>query len=765
MSLAVTADQHALAQSVAAFARKIAPLSQTREHLSEYAAGTAPTEVWTALCEQGLHALHLPAEHGGDDCGLATLAVAVEQLSTAMFPGQYLSTVTASALAMAARAQSLLADFGTGMTGAVVTGPDLQATREDDGWVVSGISDPAIGLPGAGRVVVRAAVAGDSAAELWFWLSSDDHRDAGRPGADSSGPVGEPQLPTGAVASIRFTTAEAVDLTRSLGRAEFDAYSVDAARVLDGIDPAVAELWTTTLAAAEATGICRWCLDTTVEYIRVRHQFGRPIGSFQAVQHKAALMLVRADVASAVTWDAARAETQPAQQQLLAAANAALTVLPAAIDQAVDCVSLLGGIGFTWEHDAHLYWRRAIALAALVGGGDASARALGERALLAERDFTFVAADTLPGLRTTVGAALDAVAAIPDDEIPSEGWSPARGGRRRARLTAAGLVAPHWPSPYGLDAGPAEQAVIAEEFARRGLRQPELGIGAWVLPTLIEHGDDAQRAQFVTATMLGDIIWCQLFSEPGAGSDLAGLSTAARKVDGGWIINGQKVWNSQAQDADWAVCLARTDADVPQHAGLTYFLIPMNAEGVDVRPLRQVTGIWEFNEVFLDEVFVPDSQVVAQPGDGWRIAVTTLSNERVAMGSATFGHGSSALVRRLLESGDHAGTRDDAVRVLGRNTALELSVAALNLRDVVARMNDMADGNGSSNSIKKVWNAIAQRDASRALASILGPRATIGHPEQPYTFDFLGLPAILFGGGTIEIQLNIIARRVLGLPR
>ncbi|MFI1239836.1 acyl-CoA dehydrogenase family protein [Nocardia salmonicida] len=757
--MSVTADQRALAHSVAAFARKIAPLSQTREHLSEYAVGAAPTEVWTALCEQGLHALHLPTAQGGDDCGLATLAVVVEQLSTAMFPGPYLSTVTASALAMAARAQPLLADFGAGMTGSVVTGPDLRATRDGDGWVVSGVSDPALGLPGAGRVVVRAGVVGDPAASLWFWL------DPGDTGADSSGPVGEPRLPAGAVAPIRFTTAEAVDLTRSLGRAEFDAYPVDAARVLDGIDPAVAELWTTTLAAAEATGICRWCLDTTVEYIRVRHQFGRPIGSFQAVQHKAALMLVRAEVASAVTWDAARAETQPTEQRLLAAANAALTVLPAAIDQAVDCVSLLGGIGFTWEHDAHLYWRRAIALAAVVGGEDAAARALGERALLAERDFSFVDADTLPELRATVGGVLDAVAALADDEIPSEGWAPARGGARRAVLADAGLVAPHWPRPYGLGAGPAEQAVIAEEFARRGLERTELGIGAWVLPTLIEHGDDEQREQFVTATMLGDIIWCQLFSEPGAGSDLAGLSTAARKVDGGWIINGQKVWNSQAQDADWAVCLARTDTDVPRHAGLTYFLIPMNADGVEVRPLRQVTGIWEFNEVFLDEVFVPDSQVVAKPGDGWRIAVTTLSNERVAMGSATFGHGSSTLVRRLLEFGDHTGTRDDAVRVLGRNTALELSVAALNLRHVVDTMNDMADGNGSSNSIRKVWNAIAQRDATRALASILGPRAAIGHPEQPYTFDFLGLPAILFGGGTIEIQLNIIARRVLRLPQ
>lgn len=171
----------------------------------------------------------------------------------------------------------------------------------------------------------------------------------------------------------------------------------------------------------------------------------------------------------------------------------------------------------------------------------------------------------------------------------------------------------------------------------------------------------------------------------------------------------------------------------------------MDTEGVDVRPLRQVTGIWEFNEVFLDQVFVPYDQVVANPGDGWRIAVTTLSNERLAMGSATFGHGSSTLVRRLLDSGDYAGSRDDTIRVLGRNTALELSVAALNLRNALTQLNGIADTDTVANSVRKVWHALAQREASRALTSVLGPRAALGHPEQPYTFDLLGLPAILFG--------------------
>lgn len=744
MPLAVDADQHALAESVAAFARKLAPISHTREHLHHYAAGSVDTEVWAALCAQGLHSLHLPAEYGGDECGLATLAVVAEQLSAALFPGPYLSTVTASALAMLAEsgAEQLLEDFGAGTTGVVLTGHGVRATRTPEGWMVSGDSDPAPGLPGVERVLARADIDGTPDASLWFWFTTADTSDA-----------------------VRMITSESVDLTRSVGHAEFDDYPVRATQVLDGIDPAAAELWTVALAAAEASGVSTWCLDTAVEYISVRKQFGRPIASFQAVAHKAARMLVRAEVTTAAAWDAARADTQPPAQQRLAAAHAARTAMPAAIDQALECISLLGAIGFTWEHDAHLYWRRAISLAAAIGGEDLWARRLGERALIAQRDFSFVTPRSLPDLRERVGAVLDAVAALPDDEMPSAGWAPARGAARRALLVAAGLVAPHYPRPYGLAAGPYEQAVIAEEFARRELTQPELGIGGWVLPTLLDHGSPAQRERFVADTLHGRIIWCQLFSEPGAGSDLAGLSTIATKVDGGWTLNGQKVWNSQAQEADWAICLARTDPSAPKHAGLTYFLIRMDSAGIDVRPLRQATGIWEFNEVFFDEVFVPDSQVVANPGDGWRIAAGTLSSERLAMGSATFGHGSSALARRLLESGDHTGSREDALHVLGRTTALELSVAALNLRNALTLLHGVADGNAVGNSVRKVWHALAQREASRAVTSILGPRAALGDPDQPYAVDFLGLPAVMFGGGTIEIQLDIIARRVLKLPR
>ncbi|MEV6278921.1 acyl-CoA dehydrogenase [Nocardia sp. NPDC051832] len=740
MPLAIDDDEHAVAESIAAFARRHAPIGETRSRLDDYRRGLDPGELWRQVLAQGLHTLHLPARHGGSDCGLPMLAVVVEQLGKALFPGPYLPTVLAGALAAEIGADDLLAAYAAGATGAVVTGAALVAHPRAGEWRVSGISDPAIGLPGADKALVAVR---NSAQTIWFWLDAD--------AIDS------------AAATLIVDTA--LDLTRSMGRLEFHDFAVPAAAVVSGIDPARTDLIVAALLGAEASGIAAWCVDTAVAHIRTRRQFGRVVASFQAVQHKAALMLVRAEVACAAAWDSARAAGDSTDQQRLAAAHAALTALPAAVDQALECVTLLGAIGFSWEHDAHLFWRRAISIAAVAGTEDRWAARLGATALTCERDFTFVDADTLPLLRAEVGATLDEVVALPDDDRPAAGWAPARGGARRARLAAAGLVAPHYPAPHGLDAGPREQAVIAAEFARRGLPQPALGIAEWVLPTLLTHGTEEQRARFVIPTLQGRLVWCQLFSEPGAGSDLAGLSTRARRAAGGWRLTGQKVWNTQAAEADWGVCLARTDPDAPKHAGLTYFLVDMRAPGVTVRPFRQATGVPEFNEVFLDEVFVADDCVVAGPGDGWRLAVSTLSNERMAMGTAAFGHGSARLVRHMLRRGDHAGTESEAQRVLGRNTAREMSVAALNLRAALTRLHRPGSTDAAATSIRKVFHAMAQRESSRALLSVLGPLGSIDSDQAPYAIDYLGLPAVLIGGGTLEIQLTVIAQRILGLPR
>ena len=308
--------------------------------------------------------------------------------------------------------------------------------------------------------------------------------------------------------------------------------------------------------------------------------------------------------------------------------------LGAAAHCAKECIQLLGGIGFTWEHDAHLYLKRAMANLQLVAGGDVGALEHEVAALAIAGSRRNLAADLPPeaeSLREEIRAVVAEVAAAGDAD-------------RRAAIAEAGLIMPHWPAPWGRGASPLEQLVIDEELAAAGVPRPHLAVGAWALPTLIAHGTPEQQERWVRPTLHGRLNWCQLFSEPGAGSDLAALSTRAERVEGGWVLNGQKVWTSLAQMADFGICLARSDPEAPKHAGITYFIVDMHAEGLDIRPLRELTGAAMFNEVFFNDVFVPDDAVVGVPGDGWRIGRTTLANERVSMSTgASFGPGVESL--------------------------------------------------------------------------------------------------------------------------
>ena len=751
MPLALSPEHRDLAATVAAWARRAATTESTRAQLDALGVGER-SDSWDGLVAQGLHAIHLPEERGGAGAALPDLVVVVEELGRSLYPGPFLSTVTASAVAASMdgndQVHQLVEEYAEGATGALIHAPGLTARADGDDWIIDGTSAPVLGLPGADAVLVRADQSDPDLVPVWFRFRQN----------------AEPE-------TSRVHVDQPSDLTRSVGRLELTGHRVDAADVLPTPETDHVDLVVLALLGADASGVARWLLDTTTEYVKTREQFGKPIGSFQAVQHKTAMMLVRAEIICAAAWDAARACDQPLDQQRLAAAQVAVSALPAAVDTAVECISLLGGIGFTWEHDAHLYWRRAISLASAAGTEDRWLARLGELAVTSERDFSFVDEHTLPELAADVSAVLDAVLALPDDGVPASGWAPSFGGSRQAALAKAGLVAPHYPEPWGRAADTEQQAVIANEFTRRGLAQPTTVIGEWVLPTLLVHGTAEQHERFLDPTLRGEIMWCQLFSEPGAGSDLAGLSTRARKVEGGWSLRGQKVWNSMAHRADWGVCLARTDTDVPKHKGISYFLIDMTSPGVDVRPLKQATGQSEFNEVFLDDVFVPDECLVAEPGEGWKLAVTTLANERLSMGTR-LSHGSSLVVREVIDSAQHTAPRDDVLRTLGRCVGREMALSALHLRSVLGRLTGLDVG--AEISVQKVLSAIAQRDNSRDLLRILGPFGMIAKPESRRAadrvepdpvIDHIGLPSVLFGGGTIEIQLNVIAGRVLKLPR
>ncbi|MFC1403398.1 MULTISPECIES: acyl-CoA dehydrogenase [Streptacidiphilus] len=746
MALPVTEEHIQLADSVRDFTAHYASVAETRLHLSRYAAGDRPKH-WDALVAQGLHRIHIDEADGGDGGSLVDLAVVVEETGRALLPGPFLPTVTASAAVTTAaagvRRSEVLRCFADGTTGAVVLpGSGITARREAQGWVLTGRSTPVLGLLSADLLLVGAErvdhAAGDA---VWF------------------------ALPVQALAGA-LLPEEGVDLTRDLGRLRLTDAQVAAADLVPGLDADRVRAAVTALYAADASGVVAQSLRTAVDHVKVREQFGRPVGSFQAVKHKAALLLLASELSAAAAWDAARSLAQDGTQSRLAAAAAAVVGPGRAVDAVLDAVTLLGGIGFTWEHDIHLYWRRAISLNALTGPVPTRASDLGALSLTAARDFDLELEDKDPAFRGWVAEQLDAAMALPPDLSQRPGAWPASGtGPRRTLLADTGLAAPHWPRPYGLDASPAQQAVIAQEFAKRGLERPSSVIGEWAVPTVLAHGEEEQKRRFAVPTLRGEMTWCQLFSEPGAGSDLASLSTRAvqDRERGGWVLNGQKVWTSSAHEADWGICLARSDPQAPRHKGLSCFLVDMHSPGVEVRPLRQATGGAEFNEVFLTDVFVPDQCLVGQAGEGWKLTATTLANERLTIGAGMGGKDGAERLRDAVRSGTPAADAPAVLEELGSITATRIALHALGLRSTLRRLSGLQPGAAAS--VLKVGSALADRAAAATGLRLLGAEGAVGTDAHGLVQGELQLPSVLIGGGTVEIQLNVIAERILGLPR
>jgi alkylation response protein AidB-like acyl-CoA dehydrogenase len=733
MSIALSEDQKALAESVAAFTARHANSASTRAEFEDLAAGIWPTS-WRALVEQNLLGLHLPLEFGGDGAGLVELAIVLEETTNGLLPGPLLPTVLSSLLisrhARAELSESLLPAFVAGGTGACATDArGVTATRNGDGWAISGTTVPVLGALSAQTYVLGAECADDAAATdgtgrtVWFVVE-----ESRRP-------------------ELEVTRLRSVDPTRDIGQIALSGLQVPADHVLD-LESERLRSTAAALFCAEAAGAARWCQTSGLAYTKVREQFGRPIAAFQAIKHKCARLFVRSELIAAAAWDAAVAYDQDPEQFALAAAAAAVECLPGAVEMGLETVTLFGGIGYTWEHDTHLYWRRAMSLQNLLGPRSSWELRLGQLAGKIERHHDLQLDNEPEGLRAWVAEKLAEAAGVPEE-------------KQRVFLSEQGLVSPHYPRPYGIAAGPVAQVVISQEFERAGMIQPSTNIGEWALPTILAHGTDEQRETFVGPTLRGDIFWCQLFSEPGAGSDLASLRTRARQVKGGWLINGQKVWTSQAQEADWGICLARTDTDAPKHRGLSYFLVDIRSPGLEVRPLREANGGYMFNEVFFNDVFVPDSRLVGEPGDGWRLARTTLGNERV---NIAVGMGR----RRDLPAdylGMFAGDPPAAVvQQVGVLTADANAFAALGQRSLLRQISGLQPG--AEASVLKVGAAWNLTNMRRTVMEWHGAEAaTIDGDGGEASQQYLSIPPSLIGGGTLEIQLNVIGELVLGMPR
>ncbi|WP_344531557.1 acyl-CoA dehydrogenase [Streptomyces albiaxialis] len=765
MGIGITQEQRELAESVRGWLARAVPPEERRKLLDapSGAPGEPPADqerpldgerpaYWDALAEQGLAGLHVPEDSQGGGGSLLDLAVVLEETGRAALPGPFLPHVLAAELAHRGGLDGPAVDLACGgSVGAVALEPgELTAVPatptgvagEEGGYVLDGTSPPVLGAAQAGLVILPAATPDGT-----VWLAPDACRLTVRAHGSA-----DPLRPTAEVSA--------------------DGTLVPSWRVLDGsgVDSALVRDLAAVLFSAEACGVAAWALETATEYAKTREQFGRPIGQFQAVKHLCADMLVRVEQARALTWDAARAageegagDAGPGTEGAgaegargLTASLAASAALDAAYECAKDCVQILGGIGFTWEHDAHLYLRRALVARQLLGTGAAHRlRAARLAASGARRELRM----ELPP------------AAEPYRERAREALAPARGldprAARRA-LAPTGYAAPHLPAPYGLGAGPVEQLAVQQEMRDAGIKVSDLGIATWVVPSLITYGTVAQRDRHLGPTLRGDVLWCQLFSEPGAGSDLASLRTRAERTDdGGWRINGQKVWTSAAQWSDWGILLARTNPGAPKHKGLTFFLLDMKTPGVDVRPLKEMTGDALFNEVYLDDVLLPADAVVGEVDDGWKVARHTLGNERVHMADqVAFDTGLEALIARArdADAGVDAAVDDTVRERIGGLAAEAHAVACVGLRTTLQRVEGLDPGAGAS--IRKLVQTPHQQKLAELTLELLGPEGALREgPGERALHGFLMSRCLTIAGGTTQVQRNVVAERLLGLPR
>jgi alkylation response protein AidB-like acyl-CoA dehydrogenase len=362
------------------------------------------------------------------------------------------------------------------------------------------------------------------------------------------------------------------------------------------------------------------------------------------------------------------------------------------------------------------------------------------------------AADAPRTLRVNLEA-VEAQRAQVHDDIAAIAVLPAQQHQRA--LADSGYLAPHWPAPYGKNASTEQQLLISEEMQHAGIERPNLIIGWWAAPTILEAGTPAQLERFILPTLRGEIVWCQLFSEPGAGSDLASLRTLATRVDGGWKLNGQKVWPTQATTAHWAICLARTDREAKKHKGITYFLLDMKTPGIDVRPLRAMTGEPMLNEVFLDDVFVPDDCVLGAVNDGWRLARSTLANERVEMNTGTLG-GPTLKLLALTKDCDDPIILDEVGRLVADATANSL----LAHRSILERISGAQPGDEAS--LHKLLGVRQRQDVIELTLKVMGAEGICINAESE---EFMLTRALSIAGGSAQVLLSLVGERMLGLPR
>lgn len=729
MSIAITPEHYELADSVRSLVARVAPSEVLHAALESPVENPPP--YWQAAAEQGLQGVHLAESVGGQGFGILELAVVLAEFGYGAVPGPFVPSAIASALIAAHDPQAkVLAELATGAAiAAYALDSGLTATRHGDVLVIRG---EVRAVPAAAQASVLVLPVAIESRDEWVVLRND-------------------QLEIEAVKSL--------DPLRPIAHVRANAVDVSDDALLSNLTMTTAHALMSTLLSAEAVGVARWATDTASAYAKIREQFGRPIGQFQAIKHKCAEMIADTERATAAVWDAARAldDAGESSSDVEFAAAVAATLAPATAQRCTqDCIQVHGGIGFTWEHDTNVYYRRALMLAACFGRGSEYPQRVVDTATTAGMRPVDIDLDpSTEKLRAQIRAEVAALKAMPREP-------------RTVAIAEGGWVLPYLPKPWGRAASPVEQIIIAQELTAGRVKRPQIAIATWIVPSIVAFGTDNQKQRLLPPTFRGDIFWCQLFSEPGAGSDLASLATKATRVDGGWRITGQKIWTTGAQYSQWGALLARTDPSAPKHNGITYFLLDMKSEGVQVKPLRELTGKEFFNTVYLDDVFVPDELVLGEVNRGWEVSRNTLTAERVSIGGSdstflpTLGEFVDFVRDYRFEGQFDQVARHRAGQLIAEGHATKL----LNLRSTLLTL---AGGDPMAPAaISKLLSMRTGQGYAEFAVSSFGTDAVIGDTERlpgKWGEYLLASRATTIYGGTSEVQLNIIAERLLGLPR
>ncbi|HTK63223.1 MAG TPA: acyl-CoA dehydrogenase [Pseudonocardia sp.] len=784
MTFTPDADAEGLRAVVRDFLAKRSAPDETRRLIDS---GTAyDPEVWTqAAQELGLHGLAVPEGYGGSGATHVELGLVFEEMGAALYSGPFLSSVGLAATALlqlgdspeAERAREThLPGITAGDTVATLAwaGPDpsvsaLNATADQGaggGWRISGTASIVLDGADADLVLVSARTAAGAGL---FAVSGD-------------------------AAGLTRTPLTTLDSTRRLAELTF----ADVAGELLGTDGGsqdalrrTADLAALYLAAEQLGGAAR-VLATAVEYAKTRIQFGRAIGSFQAIKHRCADMLIAVESARSVVYHGLWTAVHD-PNGLPAAASLARAVASDAYQRAAtDNIQIHGGIGFTWEHSAHLYLKRAKS-SQLLFGSPARHRSRLAGLVLSRK--------AVQNAKATTGGISNPEVEVSTEELPPEAVElnqritdflrkhpvpradqpGADREFREARFDAGLAVVNFAPGHGGLGLDSSLQTLVEQRFADAGavdhVYRNVIGLGM-AMPTIHAHGTEEQKARYLRPAFSSEEIWCQLFSEPGAGSDLAALATRAVLAPDGdhYIVNGQKIWTSLGHVARFAILVARTDPDLPKHRGLTYFLLDMTTPGVEVRPLRQITGEAEFNEVYLTDVRVPVSAVLGSVGGGWTVAMTTLANERVALGARPAARGSGA-IGRAVEVYRQAVERGQAdAGVTERLMLLWTAAEAARLTNARAAA-QVGREPGPEGSIAKVQMAELNKAIYELCVDLSGddgllidtyadvaPEFAAVHGGADVRKSYLRSLANSIEGGTSEVLRNILGERVLGLP-